>query len=209
MDLSHPAYDIFGESEGRILHRLAVLSGGATGRRIHDLAGVNALRTTQRILRRLTEIGLVDVRAIGRSNEYVLNRGHVLWGPIERILALPSRIEEEIAGILAAAFDDRLVGAALYGSFARGEAGPDSDIDVLIVHANSAASQDLVNEIDVASERLRALTGNEAQLLPVSVTELRNLVVHGDPLVESLRRDARSLVEGFRLDRHLQATLPK
>lgn len=200
MNLSHPAFDVFGENEGRVLHRLSVLGEGATGRRLHDLSGVASLRTTQTILERLTRIGLVNMRPVGSSNEYTLNRGHVLWEPILRVLESPATVETGIAQILAAVFGEHLVGAALYGSFARGEADADSDIDILIVHADGESAIGLVGLIDDASERIRVLTGNDAQLLPVSRSELRNLVVHGDPLVESLRTDARSLVEGFDLD---------
>jgi predicted nucleotidyltransferase len=40
---------------------------------------------------------------------------------------------KEIKRRLAAAHGDRLRGVVLYGSQARGEAGPDSDIDVLVL----------------------------------------------------------------------------
>ena len=200
MNLSHPAFDVFGENEGRVLHRLAVLSDGATGRRIHRLAGVPALRTTQMILERFTRIGLVNMRPVGNSNEYSVNRGHVLWDPISRVLESAAVVENGLTDILSAVFGERLVGAALYGSFARGEADADSDIDILIVHADDDPAVGLVDLIEDASERIRILTGNDAQLLPMSGSELRNLVAREDPLVGSLRADGRSLVDGFDLD---------
>jgi predicted nucleotidyltransferase len=205
MDLSHPAFDVFGENEGRILHRLAVLAEGATGRRIHELAGVKSLRTTQTILERLTTIGLVRVRSLGHANEYSLNRSHVLWAPIERVLASPTLIEIEISKVLRDAFDGRLVGAAVYGSFARGEAGPNSDVDILIMHDATVTALDLADDIDVASDRIRLLTGNEAQILPMSMRELRNLIAHRDPLIGSLLKDARDLIDGSEVSALLRA----
>lgn len=204
MNLSHPEFDAFGENEGRILRRLSVLAEGATGRRVHELAGVASLRTTQTILERFTNIGLVDMRPVGSANVYSLNRGHALWEPIQKVLALPAVVEAQIAEIVSGAFGEGLVGAALYGSFARGEADSDSDIDVLIVHADDDLVRDFVDAIDASSERIRVLTGNDAQLLPVSLSELRDLVLHDDPLVGSLRADARSLVDGFELGKILQ-----
>lgn len=199
MNLSHPAFDVFGENEGRILYRLSVLGDGTTGRRLHLLAGVASLRTTQTILERFTRIGLVNMRPVGSSNEYSLNRGHVLWEPILRVLESPAIVETHIAQILSTVFGEHLIAAALYGSFARGEAETGSDIDILIVHADDDPAIGLADLIDDANERIRVLTGNDAQLLPVSRSELRNLVTHADPLVDSLRADARSLVEGFDL----------
>ncbi|MCC6269652.1 MAG: nucleotidyltransferase domain-containing protein [Microbacteriaceae bacterium] len=112
-------------------------------------------------------------------------------------------VETRIAQILSDVFGERLIGAALYGSFARGEADAKSDIDILIVNANEDSKIDLVDMIDDASERIRLLTGNEAQLLPMSHRELRRLVARDDPLIRSLRADGRSLVPGFELDEAL------
>jgi predicted nucleotidyltransferase len=204
MNLSHPEFDAFGENEGRVLRRLSVLAEGTTGRKVHELAGVTSLRTTQMILERLTNIGLVDMRPVGSANVYSLNREHALWEPIQKVLALPAIVEEQIAEILSVAFGKGLVGAALYGSFARGEADADSDVDILIVHADGDLARDFVDAIDATSEAIQVLTGNTAQLLPVSLSELRNLVLHDDPLVRSLRADARSLVDGFELSKILQ-----
>lgn len=197
MNLSQPAFDLFGQNEGRVLHRLAVLTEGASGRRIHNLSGVKSLRTTQSILERLDRIGLVTVRRVGAANQYTLNRGHILWKPISQVLESPASLEQHIAKVVSDVFGDRIVGAAVYGSFARGDADADSDIDILVVHADEPGTGDLVEPLDTASQRIRALAGNEAQLLPVSVNELNALVDSGDPLVESLRSDARSLTEGF------------
>lgn len=204
MDLSHPAVDLFGENEARIFHRLAVLAEGGTGRRIHELSGVKALRTTQSILERLARIGLVDVRPVGPANQYTLNRGHLLWAPIELVLATPARLESDIVAIMSQTFTGNMAGAALYGSFARGDAGPDSDVDILLVWAADAPATGRAELIDQAGERIRRLTGNPVQILPVTETELGTLVDAGDPLVESLRADARPLTDGFNLTRVLQ-----
>ena len=120
MNLSHPAFDLLGENESRVLGRLAVLADGTSGRRIHQLAGVGTLRTTQKILRRLVEIGLADVKPAGPGNLYSLNRDHVLWGPIQQMLETPATTEQHISRVLHQILESNMVGAALYGSFARG-----------------------------------------------------------------------------------------
>lgn len=190
MDLSHPEYVILGEHRARVLHRLAVLAEPASGRRIHELSGVRALRSTQRILDDLVTLGLVDVQKIGSAHAYVLNRGHVLWQPIERILALRAIATSAIEETIRQATAGDVLTAALYGSVARATAGPESDIDVLVVWKDGTTAERHGDILDTLEERLRRLTGNRAQVLAVTTAELAHLIEHTDPLIASLRKDA-------------------
>ena len=66
-----------------------------------------------------------------------------------------TRVEllKQIKARLAAAYKDRLRGVVLYGSVARGDARPDSDIDVLVLLDGPAVSSDVPpcgNAVDVA-----------------------------------------------------------
>ena len=193
MDLSHPEYVILGENRARILHRLAVLAEPASGRRIHELSGVRSLRTTQRILDELVALGLVDMQKVGPANAYTLNRGHVLWDPIEKVLgtravvasAVEETVREATAGVVAS--------AAIYGSMARGEAGPESDVDVLVVWEDETTVDQRDAVLEALEERLRRLTGNRVQALAVTRAELARLVDHEDPLVASIRRDGKTV----------------
>jgi predicted nucleotidyltransferase len=206
MNLSHPAFDLLGENEGRVLSRLAVLADGTSGRRIHQLSGVGSLRTTQKILKRLVGTGLVDVRPAGPGNLYSLNRDHVLWGPIQQILETPATTEQHISRVLDQTLEPKMVGAALYGSFARGDASEVSDIDILVVWADDADDADRAEALDVAAQSIVKLTGNTPQFLPMTKNEISALVDVNDPLITSLRADGRSLTEGFNLQKTLVGT---
>jgi predicted nucleotidyltransferase len=193
VDLSHPEYVILGENRARILQRLAVLAEPASGRRIHELSGARALRTTQRILDELVALGLVDMQKVGPANAYTLNRGHVLWDPIEKVLAtravVASAVEEAVREVTAGV----VVSAAIYGSMARGEAGPESDVDVLVVWEDATAVDQRDAALESLDERVRRLTGNRVQVLAVTGAELARLVEHDDPLVVSIRRDGQTV----------------
>lgn len=193
MDLSHPEYVILGENRARILHRLAVLAEPASGRRIHELSGVRALRSTQRILDELVALGLVDMQKVGPANAYTLNRGHVLWDPIEKILASRAVVASAVEDTIREVTVGVVVSAAIYGSMARGEAGPDSDVDVIVVWEDGATEDQRDGVLEALEERVRRLTGNRVQVLAVTNGELARLVEHDDPLIASIRRDGTTV----------------
>ncbi|MFD4421381.1 nucleotidyltransferase domain-containing protein [Agromyces sp. NPDC058484] len=196
MDLTHPAAQLLGENRARVLHRLSLLADGTSGRAIHSLAGVKSLATTQRTLEQLVGIGLVDARPIGAANLYTLNREHVLWPPIEQLLEAPATTEQRIGDLLATTLGDAPAATLLYGSFARREAGPDSDVDILIVWRHDMDEAVASSLLDDVTQRIRRMTGNSAQIIAVTLDELVGLVKREDPLIDSLRHDARPLTRG-------------
>ncbi|THG34332.1 nucleotidyltransferase domain-containing protein [Glaciibacter flavus] len=204
MDLSHPEYAVLGEDRARILRRLFVLAEPASGRRIHQLSGVTSLRTTQRILDELVRTGMVEVQRLGSAFAYQANRDHVLWGPVEQVLAVPSLAEQQMAEILTETLGDKTTSTALYGSFARGDAREDSDVDILVVWNDHVAAGQKEDTLHAAAEAIRRLTGNETQLFAVSPAELNRLIENDAPLIESLRTDARRLT-GIELKRLLKS----
>jgi hypothetical protein len=83
----------------------------------------------------------------------------------------------------------------VYGSFARGTAGPSSDIDVLAIHADDVDSEgwsDLLTEFSTGAE---AFTGNSVQILDYGAEDFlrRYATREGDAGAEfwlSITRDA-------------------
>jgi hypothetical protein len=98
---------------------------------------------------------------------------------------------DEFRRQLSEHFGTRLVGLTLFGSQARGDAGPDSDIDVAVV----------LDRIDSHAERvwpmqLSADIPGALQLVPVVLSrgELELLRTREDALAQSLETDGISLV---------------
>lgn len=197
MDLSHPAYDLFGRSTAQVLQSLSRVSDGLTGRRLSQLSEVS-LSSTQRILAHLEHVGLVDVRPVGRALLYSANRSHVLWAVVESAFTAPLHIAG-LASEIAQNHAGMEVIVAFYGSFARGDAGPESDLDVLVVWL-SEHSEDkqaaLLDELDV---RLSRATGNRVEILDLPLCDLHAMVAARDPLVESWRREAKTVSGGIDL----------
>ena len=91
--------------------------------RFHDA------RMERRALQWLADEGVFDPAAAERA---ILERGDPdlpeLAGPFD-----PVEIAEEVAGDLRRLYGSRFRKVLLFGSWARGEAGPESDIDLLVV----------------------------------------------------------------------------
>jgi predicted nucleotidyltransferase len=64
---------------------------------------------------------------------YAINNASVVSGKQMKGHPASQNVTKRLRDRLQAAFGDRLQGVVLYGSEARGEAGPDSDIDLLVL----------------------------------------------------------------------------
>jgi predicted nucleotidyltransferase len=89
------------------------------------------VRSLQRELQRLERLGVVTRHRVGRAVRFPLDEGTPAW----RALLGAVRELADPADVLRAALVDvsGVDVAFLFGSFARGDARPDSDVDVLIL----------------------------------------------------------------------------
>nr|WP_254069362.1 nucleotidyltransferase domain-containing protein [Herbiconiux sp. VKM Ac-2851] len=84
--------------------------------------------------------------------------------------------------------------AYLYGSFARRSAGPESDIDILIVHPDDTSHDTIVDFAFDLGEKILAWTGNEGHLYNATRTVVRESVDAADPVIVSIRQDAVTVI---------------
>jgi hypothetical protein len=145
---------------------------------------------------RLVEQGIVFRQQIGRAKVYRLNRKHVAAPYVEGLAALQDALVDRLRGTLDAWKEPPLL-AALFGSAARGEAAPGSDLDLLLVRPG-----DVVEESPVWREQVSALereatewTGNDARVLEYAEEDLAIGAVAG--LVEGALAEG-ALVFGSR-----------
>jgi predicted nucleotidyltransferase len=98
------------------------------------------------------------------------------------------------------------VSVILFGSAARRQDTPGSDIDLLVVRPATVPFDDERWAVDVAnlSERVSRWCGSPCEVLEYSPDELAELTRVDDPLIESLIRDGIALV-GSDIDALLHA----
>ncbi len=190
MDLSTPGADLLGPIRARVIAALARTADPVSGREVARLADGLAPSSTHRELQALVEVGLVTARRTSHATTYTLNREHVLWPPLAEILGSFARVEQRIRESVERHLGGE-VSCALFGSVARGDSTPSSDIDLLIV--TDTESDRVVDALDRVRDELAQFTGNNPQLIAITRPQVRRMVAAGDPLVASWQADLRMI----------------
>ena len=200
MNLTHPITSVFPGAHGPVLAVLARTYEPMSGRRISALTNgrVGSSRTHQ-VLAELTEAGVVLCEHRPPAKLYRLNREHVAADGILALTGLWGALLENIRTELQS-WRIAPRSAVLFGSAARGDAGPGSDIDILLVlddvqtSEGSAHAELWLEQTTHLVDRVRAWSGNECEILELTVAELHDAVIRDDRLVRDLSTDGTTLV---------------
>ena len=192
MDLSSPVSSVVPSVHGPVLAVLARTDQALSGRQVAALTGGRAGQwRVNEVLGQLAQAGIVLREDRPPAKLYRLNRDHVAAGAVVALAQLREellrRIRDHIAGWVLPA---RAVW--LFGSAARGDGGPDSDIDLLVVGDDGVDVDDPSWTAQVAdlSERVWLWSGNGCEVLELSSAEVAAMVARDERLVGELRADA-------------------
>lgn len=209
MDFARPLHAVTPTLDGDVLAVLAGAEAELSGRQVHRLVGHSSEQGVRKTLDRLAEQGIVLSRQAGRANLYQLNRDHLAAPHIERLAALRgellNRLRQAIAQWeLAPAF------ALLFGSVARGDAGPESDLDLLIVRSSEIDEDALVwrEQVGGIQASATAWTGNDTRVLEVGEDELRTGLGKREPVLAAALEDGLEIAGSLRRLRRLVAAGP-
>lgn len=180
MDVSMPITTVVPSLDGPVLTALAATAGPMRLADIHALAGRGSKSGVRSVLLRMVDEGLV----LEVPGGYVLNRDH-LAAPAVKLLAT---LHGELTNRIRDAVDEwpippTLVG--LFGSAAGRDGDVNSDIDVLVV----SDDPDLDDRVDELAERIRRWTGNRAQVIGRTPTEIARLRRAKEPILTGWTRD--------------------
>lgn len=119
---------------------------------------------------------------------YRLNREHLAAPAIlclaSQFRALLKRLEEHLA-----AWAYPPVYAAIFGSAARGQMLPGSDLDVFVVRPDSAEEVTWESDLARLARDSTCWTGNDTRALVMTEREVAVGASAGDPLLQSVLRD--------------------
>ena len=170
-------------AKGAVLSVLLRTGKPMTGRHVSSMVGdTHSLWAVQAALKELVTSGLVVAETYGRATLHRLNDRHALV-PALRSMAHPVEVlSRVVTGVSAGAKT-----VILFGSIARGEATPDSDVDLAVIAP--AGWSGATSLQDAIWEGL----GNNCDVLVFTPDEFRQKAVT-EPVVASICRDGIALV---------------
>lgn len=129
-----------------VLRALLDTNTGFSGNEVARVAGMNP-RSAFKALTSLEELGIVNRQIGGRDHLFSLNREHFLVQEVVlKIYPVENKFPTEIINTLASILKKRVHSALLFGSAARKEEKPLSDLDLCCI-VNSAADRILVSDL--------------------------------------------------------------
>jgi predicted nucleotidyltransferase len=162
-----------------------------TRRQLAATAGVNAGHGSK-VIEDLISSGLLTEMKVGRTSLVALNRDHMAAQSLVALAGLRGELIRRLRERLKEWPD--LSGAWLFGSVARGESHPASDIDIVIV-AIDLDSADLHQRLAQLHADVAGWTGNELQLVEHSPSSWAALKAARNPLLEQIRMDGIRLID--------------
>ena len=170
--LLRPLNAVFGApSHVALLRALAGAGRGLTGREVARAAGV-AQRAALDALARLEEAGIVRRTPAGRANVYELKREHrLVRSALLPLFEQEGEIRAEIFRRLRETLEGYVVSGCVFGSVARGEETPESDLDVLAIVKESGDKKAIEDRVGALFAELRRDLGLRPSLLVMTRRE--------------------------------------
>lgn len=174
--------------DGPVLTVLVRAQQELTGLEVHRLCSRGSVDGVRRVLHRLVEQGVVHARPAGGSVLFSLNRDHLAVPAITQLTGLRAELWRRLRELIGS-WAQPPVHAGVFGSAARGDGDEASDIDLLVVRHDELGGEDpeWVAQLDNLRRQVRAWTGNDVQVIELSVKELRRS--RAEPALSAAKTD--------------------
>lgn len=138
-------------------------------------------------LRRLVLHGTVAETRIGSRSVFTFNAEHLLAPWITEIVASKAHLLSRLPQLIEELFLTAPTFSALFGSAARDEMAPESDIDIFLVRPDGADPAAFSDSVDALAHRIARLTGNDVRPLVYGDDEAAQGTARHPVLAEILR----------------------
>lgn len=193
MLLDRPLDNIFGQySKVKILRFLVKSQAQLNGREVAKNVGLSHVKV-HTALKDLTKQGVVNMHSVGSSLVYWLNEEHIL---VKEIIRPAFEKEGGIFGhivqlIVKEIKPPRPLSVILFGSFAKGGASSDSDIDIIIVYPRSKSKPQILEELSEADKKVTLLFGNHLASTAFSINEFQDKLKKKDVFINEIIRTGK------------------
>jgi predicted nucleotidyltransferase len=188
----------------RILRALLPLAAPVSGREAQHLAGVKSRRGTSTALDDLSDLGVLLRTETRGSHLYQVNREHDLVMPLVGLFEAEERRLRDFVSALRLSLAERklverLCSVVLYGSNARRDATPQSDVDLLVVVDSDTIVSEVKEALYDLGHGLMRRQGLRISPYVLTVSRVRERAGDRDPFVGEVRNEGRLLM-GEELD---------
>lgn len=199
MDFIHPVHAVVPGVQGRILAVLAETTSELNLRTIASIANVSEAQVS-RVIPALVAIGLVERREAPPSALFRLVRDHIAAGPILALSRSRDRMIQEMCKV-AESLPVPPSSVIIFGSFARGEADAESDIDTLMISPTGIDESDEAWSASVEQwiQHVGEVSGNRVEVLEASADEVPARLDRGGSVWQDIERDGL-IIHGKALD---------
>lgn len=194
MDLARPIRSVIPTLHGPALDVLARAGRPLTGRDVARLlAGEGSQRGVLNALNHLVEHGIVLREDHPPAALFSLNSEHLAADAIVDLATMRERLIERLREVIER-WQEPAEAAALFGSAARAEGGPHSDVDLLVIRSEGVEPARWLEQVLALQRLMTRWTGNPLHVLDYTVDELEAAVIDDMTLADNLLRDARRVV---------------
>lgn len=177
-----------------ILRALRGLAVGVTGRDVGRMAGLSP-KAAHDALARLERAGLVRRLFAGRSHLFRLNRDHYLArNCLLPLLEAERGYRHALVGTLRGTLGRIVLSSVLFGSAARGEDGPESDIDLLVVVADASRKERAAAALSRLSDGVQRSLGLRLSPLVLTKAELLRDYGRDHPLIRNVLAEGAGIL---------------
>lgn len=195
MDFEHPFAVVTPTLDGDVLAVLAGADEEFSGRRLHEMVAQGSENGVRNAAERLVGQGVVLRREAGKAKLYRLNREHVAAAGIELLAAVRSELIARLRGTIAR-WEVVPLSVVLFGSAARNEAGPESDLDLLVIRCASVDEElpEWCEQLASLGREATKWAGNDARVIELGEVDVGASI----PFLDEAARDGIDLFGSLR-----------
>jgi len=189
MDFVRPLDAVIPGVQGRILAVLAETTAELNLRTIARIANVSEAQVS-RVLPGLVSLGLVERREAPPSALFQLVREHIAAGPLLALSRSRDRMIEKMRQI-AEGLPLEPASVVVFGSFARGDADEESDIETLLVRPLGIDDSDETwsSAVQQWIDQVANVSGNNVEVLEVAEPDVPARLASKRSVWQQIRRD--------------------
>ena len=177
----------------KLLRALMPLSRPVSLREAGRLAGLSAAGAS-RAMEHLTAMGVTERREASGQHLYTVSRDNYLYGVLSGLFAAEEARQQALFQALRDALGSRAHAVAIFGSRARGDDRPDSDLDLLVVTQNEDDEEGLWEHLVELQPKIQRKFGLRLSPVILGLQRLRERAREGDPFVEAVAAEGIPII---------------